>query len=524
MTKKKQNNKIAYTAATDPYVAKLVDKPADVTVITFNGKTELKNQCRSINGKYYKLGDVNVKDSGDCFQLPDGIFYRLSGGKIRWDYSQNKYNLVDNMMEGYVPNLSEPIGYFTPSPENMLANDGFTIMNEETIRVLKMKYDFTCGKYGRTVIAEKPIILRSRPTYHNLHTNIYGLGEYDATILKCIGETSNETLKNTPASDIDKYFQNYKFGLEIETDGGWFPEKLYFKYGSVPLKDGSIKGSEITTIPLPGKLHFFGDMFDDLATYTMVTSNNSLHINLSGFNNTPEFRVALYSLYYRLQQEIQAFIPAYKRSLQYLISKEGGAKDHCAPMENLGFSKRFAQDPKEFANQVTEADIEIFKWLNEGVYDGTYNIKTRKHIKHGQAKWEFQNRYYALNLMPLYFGGHPATTRIEYRVHSGTVNKYKAVLWMLICASITKFVENNIIRILCSKDKITLDDVIIETIDSPELANYILSYISSRQKENLPIITNHRNDIYGCEFTKDSAYKFAMNNFDLFSDKKRTQL
>ena len=52
---------------------KNVNSPVDLTsnIITYNGKTEDRTKCRLINGKYYKIGDVKIQNSGDCYLIDD---------------------------------------------------------------------------------------------------------------------------------------------------------------------------------------------------------------------------------------------------------------------------------------------------------------------------------------------------------------------------------------------------------------------------------------------------------------------
>lgn len=499
------------------------------TVITFNGKTALRKDCRRIDGKYYKIGDINVKDSGDCFLINDK-YYKLSNGKIAWDYTNNRYNIKDNMINGYIPNTKEIMGYFSPTGEPYLtANDGYYIFNKETINILKMKYDFSCGKYGRNVMTEHPVILRNKPTYETLPTNIYSLTDYPRNLVEDIRNENAKFLQKMPASFMDKYLFNYKYGLEIETEGGWFPESLYYQYGCVPLKDGSILGIELTTLPIAetrGRFRYYESLFEKLAKYTLVTQNNSLHVNLSGFKDSPEFRVAFYNLYYRLQQEINAFIPLYKRDLHYLVNKQGGAKDHCKPMEKLDIVKRYSTNKDLYKTEIAEADRVIFQWLNEGIYNNDFNISNRRHRKEGQPKWEWYSRYYAVNLIPLYFGN-VDNARIEFRVHSGTINKYKAINWIILCGMIVKYCEHNIEKILCSKEKISLQDIIDFHCDGTDnvydqfVGDYLKQYIASREQTNTALLfrgAGHNGDnVYGDEFKNDNKYTFILNRDSIFT-------
>lgn len=496
-------------------------------VVTYNGKSVPRSECRSIAGKFYKMGTVNIKDSGDVYLMGDGTYYRINNNKIAWNHSKEQYDFIDRMVKGYVPG---GMGYFNAENRtHFKAVGNLYVFNEQAIKDNKLQYDFSTGEYSERPVYALPSILRQKAEYDTLPNNIYGMGEYPKDVMQMITRGVTKTFDESRNSVFDKFLFNYQYGLEIETDQGFYPEPLYYKYGCVPLKDGSILGTEITTVPYQPKFSVFAELFESVCKYTRATQNNSLHVNISGFNNTPEFRVAMYNMYYRLQQEINAFIPIYKRELAYLTGKQGGPKDHCKPLERLNIVYRYSSNQEHYNAQVEKSDIEIFKFLNEGVYNNDFNIRTRRHQRDGGHKWDHHNRYYALNLMPLYFGN-VAASRVEYRVHSGTVNPTKSMIWLLITAAITKFVENNTQRILAGKDKINLDDILKEvylqenTVEGQFLYEYIREYITIRESLNINVYTTHR-DIYGAEFRDDATFAFKVNRRDLFNfepESKRT--
>lgn len=485
-----------------------------MNIITYKGATAPENCCRKIKGQYYIIGDPNVKNSGECYLIND-TYYRETSPKIAWDSEMKAYNLIEYMVKGYTDEGN--IGYFTPIIQNnYLADDMLYVQNDDAIIKNKLSYDYHIGKYvSKNPLIGKPQIFDRRPNYNTLRTDIYSLSEYNIEEIERIFKAY--PLESSP---FDKFLNGFTYGLEIETEGGYFPENLYYKFGCVPLKDGSIQGTEITTLKYPPNFKLMSSLFDKVNQYCLANQNNSLHVNISGFKNTPEFRVAMYLLYYRLQQEILQFTPIYKRELEYLTGKRGGAKDHCKPMESLGIVRRYNEN--ELASQVKSSDIIIFKFLNEGIYDVEHNIETRKHVRTGAHKWDMANRYYALNMIPLYFGN-IESSRIEYRLHSGTVNKYKALAWIFITAAITKFVENNTKRILIGKDKITLDDILTEMMYNEEstegifLYNYIKAYIANRTENNLKLLMSHRHGIYGDEFSRDNSFQFEIAKQSIFN-------
>lgn len=490
------------------------------TVITFDGTEFPKQNCRKIGEFYYSIGDTTVKNSGQCYKIDD-TFYRVSSNKIAWNNTTKRYDLIANMVKGYIDEGG--IGYFNfDYRTTMYGSDNF-VQSEKAIKINNLHFDFYDGRWkpARDVQASKLAlgIRGNKPTYQTLATEIYDSSAYPEDTIQTIKNCFTQTINETPSSIFDKYLNSYTMGLEIETDGGYPPENLYYKYGCLPLKDGSIKGVEVTTLKYPPKLNLYKELLTELSKYALCTQNNSLHVNLSGFSNTPKFRVAMYNLYYRLQSEISAFIPIYKRELEYLTTKQGGAKDHCKPLENLRVVYRYPTDKAERAAAIDKSDALIFTMLNEGILNQESNMKTRQHSKQGRPKWEWLNRYYALNMIPLYFGP-IESSRLEFRVHHGTVNPYKTLIWLLICTSIVKYVEKYADKILSGTDKICLDDVLADnfldaTQEGEFLMRYITAYIGSNKQDNFEYTVYHRN-LYK-PFERDNSYKFTIDNLDILN-------
>lgn len=486
-----------------------VKKVTDSMVITFDGIEAPLVQCRKINNMFYRVGDNKIKDSGQCYLIGD-TYYRVNTGKIAWDYTKGEYNLIELMAKGLVD--KGVIGYFTPDVAEAMyyySNDAEYVINEQVAIKNRLSYSFARGAWVES--GSEPCFDRAypnRPQYRDFEHKIYGMSghpQYDK--VAAVYSTQPKS-----ASHLDQYLYDYIVGLEIETDGGHLPSNLYFKHGALPLYDGSINGSEVTTLPFkgPGTIDNLTNLFKHLSKYTSVTQNNSLHVNVGNLKDSPEFRVALYVLYYRLQQEINAFIPHYKKELDYLTKKKGGAKDHCKDLPSLDIAYRYSTDNEVFTRQIAASDKQILSFLHEGKPVNS----TGTHFREGQPKWDWHSRYYSLNLMPLYFGS-KETKRVEYRVHSGTVNPHKGIIWTLICTAITKFVEDNSDRILRGRDKILLEDVINESFEY-KIAHLINEYIVSRAKENSTSIIKHEgmNDVYNKEFSRDFGFKFLARSED----------
>ena len=87
---------------------------AEKKVITIKGEEVPISQCRKFNKLYYKLGDINIQNSGDCY-LINNKCYREETGLVVYNYSIKQYVLLDNsMFQGVIDIVEDKliIGYF----------------------------------------------------------------------------------------------------------------------------------------------------------------------------------------------------------------------------------------------------------------------------------------------------------------------------------------------------------------------------------------------------------------------------
>ena len=64
-------------------------------VVTIKGEEVPISQCKKFNKEYYKIGDPNVKDSGDCY-LVGNKYYREETKLIVFNHTYNKYVHFDH--------------------------------------------------------------------------------------------------------------------------------------------------------------------------------------------------------------------------------------------------------------------------------------------------------------------------------------------------------------------------------------------------------------------------------------------
>ena len=197
-------------------------------------------------------------------------------------------------------------------------------------------------------------------------------------------------------------------------------------------------------------------------------------------------------------------VPPYKRDLNYFANKRGNdgrMKDHCKPLPGLALNtKRIFEEEVDTPKLINEEFGKIFEFLTEGKkQDENYNFETRRHPKEGIAKWNWDSRYYHVNMIPLLFS---KSRTVEFRLHQATIHYSVMLHWFLICSSILNYAEENQDKILESREKITLLDVISPIKDvSEDIHKKLDAYIYYRRE----LFNNDRyRDIYA-EIVRDSA-------------------
>lgn len=500
------------------------DTTINKKVITSGGKEVLRSKCRKIDSIYYLIGNPKVKDSGECYELLNTntgktTFYRASHPNLIWDYSKGEYCLKTNQIVGIISfngSFFEK-GYFTPDFYTNISYGNNIVMNESIMKKAGLVYfSFeNCWLNEREIPKDRyrtGINEHFKKYPYNTFKEFYSTNEHSffSQMQQIFNNWKDDNYKDSP---FDKFFNNQTFGVEMETSAGNIPENLLYQYGLLPLKDGSIKGHEFTSVIIDDKyFNSFKNIFQAGQEYCTVNQNTSLHYHIGNINKSKEFVVAFWLLYYRLQESLEALCPPYKRDLGFLSNKRisssggNGVKDHCKRLPTL-FASLTIED-------VNKAFNTILTFVNDG-YENPECIDSKKllfkHSKSGRAKWDFESRYYALNLVPFLF---ESKQTVEFRFHSGTVNFYKGFAWALICSALLQYAELNIERILEGKEKIRLQDIIKVFDDKTPEGNFIvywlLEYVNSRAEMHQTCILKH--DIYGKEFLNDNQYKFTILN------------
>lgn len=536
-------------------------------VITINGKTTSKSNCRGFkeNGvtKYYLIGDIKKEHSGDVFYFPfkepkgakKGNYIRLCSGKIFYDHQIKSYrrksevNCIINGVVGFTEDYEPIQGNFSCEDLDSLKQyyhpkqGSIYLMNDKLIQEGNLTY--TTGQ-GRPYYINESMFTKGRLTQFKtpyrgklrfdsklLNSSINTYGADGNSLFKVFVQKYNDTVvpnldSNKSLETFARFLNNYTFGLEIETCAGLIPEDFLIDNAIVPVKDGSVQAHEYITVPLQGVsgLNYINKIFEQFEQHTRADQMCSLHIHMGNTGEkTREFTAAFYTLYYRIQNELKDFLPPYKKANQYIKSKDG-AKDHCKYLPNL-----LPYGANEYTSEhINAVSDNVYAFFNEGYLSEDSNFDDPRYIGNNKNKWNQLARYYVVNLVPYFFK--PQQT-IEFRFHSGTVNRTKTLAWLFICSATLSYARAYPEKILSMNSKITLSDVINGfknnfgqdeeiTPEGKFLADYLNDYIFKRKYEFIQQTIRNLNrediqDIYISEFKKDHEFTFKHEEQDLLT-------
>jgi len=496
-----------------------------MSVITINNERVAREEAAYIRGAYYKIGDPNVKDSGDCYPMEEDDRsiqrYRMGTGKIEWDHVLNRYNFTDRMLKGITKDGT--LGYFTSNNNTRAyyADDKGRVMMYPIIEYNE-DIGYWCSNSGDFVVnnSNHPNKLISehlnrvnRKQYNEFgstQSGTYNLVDVSKRLRNKVGHTAN---KKKPlfayAEECYNALNGRTLGLEIETSRGVVPEPWLFDYGFIPLRDGSVSGVEYTSIVI-NNLQRFNNIFHFLTKgkdFMSVNNNTSFHVHVGNFefkNNQElmQYALSIYMLYYHLQTEFEDMVPLYKRDRRHQVRR-----DYCQPMRSLRlYYNNIKNDPETFEIEFNK----IYQLYNDGLpMSPKSNLDTRTPYK-DVAKYQHDGRYYSLNLFNLFFGN---TYTTEFRIHHGTTNPDKVIAWTMICAALANFAKDNYENIVLNKRKYNLFEVIESVYGNSFITEYLNAYIDDRKQYFQDLY--FRGDMQGNEFKADNTFKFKLNGRSL---------
>tara|TARA_R110000850_G_scaffold1714_22_gene9250 strand:- start:54 stop:1625 length:1572 start_codon:yes stop_codon:yes gene_type:complete len=511
------------------------------TVTTAAGNIVPREGVRRIKGEFYEVDK-------ECFRIksPKGelYWYRVASGKIGYVVEKNAWDLLSRILDseermiqgvyhegpdlGYFPQkkdttvfLYSKVGTKTPCYSEEVATSLGYIQSKNN------SYFMHPNEFKLSEITRKAVY-----RYKELKIN-YGANEGSTTFVN-INNKYGKAYKNIKVSDntteLYKMLGNLTFGIEFETCNGVVPVRKLGALGLVPLKDGSLRDAEgrepyeYTTVPLQGPrgLETIKNITKELTEYCEVNEKCSLHVHLGGFERTEKMILALYMLSYTVQKEFLAMMPGYKIDP---VRSIGSSKNYCQMLPDLGLRANniFVDNDSNNVKERTRTFFnKIFSWTTDNklsAMDANYNLTSYNHPS--GAKWNQHARYHHINFVSPIFS---RSGTLEFRLHPPTTNFTKTINWLMICASLIKFAQNNTDDIIKGKyDKITLSDLVAGYKNDfgnvppskrrEEVATYLQNYIKFR----IDLFKPSNKDILGkksIEFEKDAAFTFKDKELD----------
>ena len=468
---------------------------AEKKVITIKGEELPISQCRKFNKLYYKLGDINIQNSGDCY-LINGKCYREETGLIVYNYSIKEYVILnDNLLKGVVDvadgNLI--IGYFNNNTKYSKITDkngkSHWLYNVEIFNNNKeyREHLSTGNFYHISTLQAWKFNKIEFPNKNYKYSLPYDSKGIIGNNLKNYNENYNPEI----SQNIKNYaplLENLSFGLEFETTKGHIPDRVLNQYGLIPLRDGSISGIEYVTVPMEGEkgLQCTADILKELKKRTSYSDETcSLHLHLGNIPRTKEFILAFFKVGMKIQDEMFQMFPLYKKYNYHIKNK-----NYSAPLPTFEILSQL--DPIIDSRNIDENFGILYKYLSMGqdfksVGNNLENVLSHPADPNGNQKWLVKCRYFLYNLVPLIFGNKQT---IEFRIHTPTYDVNKILPFIFMNSLIVNFVIRNQKLILNRKNFINsygLLDILYMQIDQYDIPNrntfkdLMYSYIEVRK-------------------------------------------
>ena len=520
----------------------LIMNKINKTVTTTTGKELPKTSCVRfrVSGEYvYYEKNVTcfkiINENGAIKNGRDWQWHRIDNGLIAFDVDNKQWDLVSRLQ--YKSNIvrgiydeSKNLGYFTTNihttvylKDRLSTSSFIACINAELAEKLgyfDLNYD---GFYYLKSNLSKADLhhiekdkVKASYRFDNViakSTNDYGADENNnafINILKYYTSDKNNIVITPDDYYLSTFVKGFTFGAEFETSTGFIPEKYCYKYGVMPLRDGSIGGYEYTTIPLCADkgVATLRNLCNVLTKRTNINNNCSFHLHIGGYERTSDSIVALYKLILQIQDELFLMFPAYQQDKPRWL---GTSKNYCKKLPELNFTGNVEEDLNEIFMFLTapEMDGHEINWEEAKEISSKWNLNTYKHPldPSGNQKWNIKSRYYHINLVPFIFS---KKHTVEFRLHTPTTNFTKVINWLFICTAILKFAKFNQ-QELIKGTVFTLKDVldiysVKNNIEGVNLSTYLNKYHHDRKSYYMQCLKN--GDLYGTELTDDKKYKF----------------
>jgi hypothetical protein len=448
-------------------------------ITTINGEELPISKAKKFTNGYYKIGDVNVENSGDCYKINDK-FYRYETGQVIFNYSEKKYQLYSNaIILGLVENNN--LRYFNRNEENKIPvtlEDGtktFAI-NEEVLKKNKnYRERLITGDYLHISLLKATDFNKILPPQSNYKTSLpYDSKGITDKHLDMYNHLYDSKI-NYEVESVGNFIEPLTFGLEFETIAGFVPERVTKRLGLIPLRDGSISGLEYVTVPLSGKkgVQTVIDICEELEYRTIYDNSCSLHLHIGNIPRTPEFILAFLKTSSWLQDDIFSLFPLYKKYNMGIKNK-----NYSKPYNIFEIFNEL--DPIIDKSNINKNFDVLFKFLTSNSKkfadygEDLRNVESHPFDTNSNQKWNIKTRYFLHNFIPLIFGNKQT---IEFRIHTPTFDSYKILMFLILNTILIKFTQKHQDDIL--KDPCFFKKINIAYGDKSTLTNLIKFFISN---------------------------------------------
>jgi len=465
---------------------------------TITGKIADKNNCRLVDGKYYLIGDKNIENSGDIYEI-NNRFIRFETGRLIFNLTSNSYELISSSqaIKGIVNIIDNEFiyGYFIYNVlyDNILFDKNNTkhIVHRNCQIPLQYREEVSSGHYYDISLISTNKLIKVKYVSKDLKESF----SYDSKNImesyQKVFEMNYQPDYLNITSSLTSIVNDLSFGLEFETVAGIIPNYKLNSLPLIPLRDGSIRGLEYATLPLQGKLGIQAliDSVKELKKRTEYDESCSLHLHIGNIPRTKEFILAFYKFYSIFSEEIFSMFPLYKTE-NYNVKK----KNYCKPYDFIKLNS--LMDNKITDEKSLNENFSIlFDYLAEVTRFSDYNndlknVDLHPRDSNDNAKWNITKRYHVVNFIPIIFGNKKT---IEFRIHTPTYDLHKIINFILINSMLINYVKENQSSILADYKKTVYSFKNLET--------FMSIYFKDVKYDNCPQRDNIIDNLY--EYTRN---------------------
>lgn len=333
--------------------------------------------------------------------------------------------------------------------------------------------------------------------YHKDHIGIsynsyFG---YETFNNNCLEKTGFKSLSFLTTEGI-----KYTFGIEIEMQKCFIPNRLRNKLNINCVRDGSINnkqddrkgGPEFVTGVLSGDSGFLhlNKICNEITKRGELDQSCGLHVHIGGASFSEKFLVMSYILGLKLENEFYNLVPKSRRNSVY-----------CSSLKNLEFNFDNIQNDKDFKIRCSTYYKELFKYLC-GSYPNDKLNKNTNHPRGRTCNYDHTSpRYNWLNFVPAVFNtkGINNSWTLEFRIHSGTSNFIKIKNWIKLCMAFVYFADNYY-------EDIINNCVTINGVKYPLNVENIVNKVYRKSGSNLNKYLKTRKDKFNDEFDENKEY------------------